>query len=199
MAGGEGDFPGLSGAHTPPDPAIEPDPDRAAKIGSTRATVEAAMADLVAGGGRASEPEQAELMLDEMDETAALFSGPVRHVADMVKAARGRGRPKGSPNRNGFRDVLLRMGYRHPGLNLAAIANADPEQLARELLCERTDAMGYIIKANAELLPYFESRRPQQIELDERVRGIMIIGQMPGGEGGRDDSVIDLTDVQPDE
>lgn len=42
MAGSNGDFPGLSGAHSPPVAPIEPDPDRAAKIGSTRATIEAA-------------------------------------------------------------------------------------------------------------------------------------------------------------
>lgn len=187
---------------------IAPDPERAAKIGATRATVEAAMGDLVAGIEKPGEPEQATMMLDEMDEQFALFAGPVKHVADTIERARGRGRPKGSTNKNAFRDQLLRMGFRHPGINLAAMANADPHELAKELggytidkegrvillECSPLDAMNMIIKANAELLPYFEGKAAQTLDVNVKALGVMVIGDMKTDRGA-DESVIDLTSV----
>jgi hypothetical protein len=178
---------------------LEVDQARADKVGSSRATVEAAMAELVGGIERPEEPSQPSLMLDEIDEQLALFAGPVRHVADKLKDARRvRGRPKGSQNRNSFRDTLLRMGYRHPGLNLAAIANADPVDLARELGCEKPAAMQMILKANAELLPYFESKRPTEVLIEERKLGVMIVGDMRT-DRGPDGGFISLTDVEKPE
>lgn len=217
---------GLQEAHTPAEnsgaaarsgggsdeaAAIEPDPERVAKVGATRAMTEAAMKDLgeqLAGGG--DEAEQPSLLLDEADEQLALFAGPVRHVAETINAARaGRGRPKGSKNKANaeFRDTLMRMGYRHPGLNLAALANADPVDLARELSIEERDkngvlwrvgctpkeAMDLILKANAELLPYFESKAPTKNELAvDAPMGVMVIGEM-NIEVTRDEKTIDLT------
>ncbi len=148
MSGQSGENQGLGDTHRPENFGPE-NSSRAAKIGSGKASVEAAMSDLV-GGLAVADGEQPSLMLDEIDEQMALFGGPVKHVADQIAGARGRGRPKGSPNKNGFRDVLLRMGYRHPGLNLAAIANATPEGLARELLCERGEAMGFGFEAGSD-------------------------------------------------
>jgi hypothetical protein len=102
--------------------------------------------------------------------------------------------------------VALRMGYRHPGLNLLAIANADPEDLARQLSIEERDkngilwrvgcspleAMQLIMKANAELLPYFEGKAAQKIEVDGKVLGVMIYEPVPttARESG---DVLDLT------
>lgn len=219
---------GLPEAHTPPEnsgaASIEPDPERAAKVGSTRAIAEAAMTDLAQQlMGDADEPEQQSLMLDEMDERFSLFAGPVRHVAETVSAARnGRGRPKGSQNKANqeFRDMLMRMGYRHPGLNLAALANADPLGLAVELAGHKSDgrdaieqlrdlvdkgkltagavmglatkAQELVLKANAELMPYFESKRPQQLQVDKRVMGVMIVGEMET-QRPDDGAVMDLT------
>lgn len=195
----------------------ELDQARAAKVGATRATVEAAMAELVGGIARPDEAEQPSLMLDDVDEHMALFSGPVRHVAEKIEEARRvRGRPKGSQNRNGFRDTLLRMGYRHPGLNLAAIANADPMELAAELsqpyrvasgpkmgeLVEASvtpaEALSLIVKANAELLPYFESKRPTEVLIEERKLGLMIVGEMKTDRGA-DGAFLSLTDVDKPE
>ena len=200
---------GLPEAHTPRENFGGADPDRAAKIGATAAATEAAMADLAAQiGGSPEAPEQQSLLLDEMDEQLALFAGPVRHVAETISAARnGRGRPKGSQNKASrqFAETLQRMGYRHPGLNLAALANADKVGLAIELagmkvegdpmaqvadLIDRgkltrgeaisliTNATAIITKANAELLPYFESKAPTKVEVDERIMGMMVIGEM---------------------
>ena len=175
---------------------VDVDPARAAKIGSDRATVEAAMADLVNRFAPAAEPAgQLDLVLDDHD---ALFAGPVKHVAETLAGSRGRGRPKGSQNKHTFRDTLLRMGFQHPGVALAQLANADPEKLARELSCTRLDAMELIRKANAELLPYFEAKRPTEIQVNETTFGVMIVGTMDTRKP-TDTGILDLENVpQPD-
>jgi len=207
---------GLREAHTPPENFPDADPERAAKVGSVRAATEAAMADLAGQIVQAeAEAEQPSLMLDEIDEQQSLFAGPVRHVAETISTARnGRGRPKGSQNKASrqFAETLMRMGYRHPGLNLAALANADPVELARELTvverdkdgilwrtgCTPEDAMGMILKANAELLPYFESKRPTKIEVDERVMGVMVIGEVKA-DRKEDGAYLSLTRTEAPE
>lgn len=203
----DGEKGALEGAHTGENFAGAIDPARVAKVGATRATVEAAISDLAAGMADAPAAEQASLMLDEMDEQMALFAGPVKSVADTIAGARGRGRPKGSTNKNSFRDVALRMGYRHPGLNLLAIANADPVDLAQELgayktvkgmlvadECTPLEALQLIMKANAELLPYFEGKAAQQIDVNIKQLGLMMIGKFET-EQGSDATVLDLTHV----
>ena len=205
MAGGEdGLFGAFEGTHAA---EISPDPARAAKVGATAATVEAAIGDLAQQLAQPAEAEQASLMLDEMDEQMALFAGPVKHVADTIAGARGRGRPKGSTNKNSFAEIAMRMGYRHPGLNLLAIASADPVELAQELgayktvkgmlvadECTPLEAMQLIIKANAELLPYFEGKAAQKVEINGKIMGVMVIGEMPTDRKA-DDGIIDLTNV----
>ncbi len=210
---------GTGGAHTPGD--FGADEARAAKIGSGKAELEAAMTGLAQELDGEDEADQLPLMLDEQDEQQSLFSGPVRHVANKIEnARRGRGRPKGSKNKANaeFRDVAMRMGYRHPGLNLLALANADPHELAAEMsepyrpkkgphageLVEASvtpaDALALILKANAELLPYFESKAPTKVDLPpERQLGVFFVGEMTI-EQRRDDRVMDLTRFEtPDE
>jgi hypothetical protein len=209
MTGDDGENLGHPVAHTP---------ERAEKIGATAAATEVAMADLAAQLQPEAEPEQQSLMLDEMDEQHSLFAGPVKHVASILNdAKRARGRPKGSPNKASreFAQTLMRMGFKHPGLNLAALANADPVELAKELSVEERDengvlwrvgcdpakAMDMIIKANAELLPYFESKKAQPTDGDgERPPGnIMVIGQLVMNQA-EERRTIDLTNVDsPDE
>lgn len=235
MTGETGENQGLQEAHTPAEnfgggggsTAGEVDAARAAKVGTVKAiaaqAIEDLARDLVEGG---DEAEQQSLMLDEMDEQMALFRGPVRHVADQIDRVRkGPGRPKGSQNKASreFADVLQRMGYRHPGINLAAMGNADPAALAIELgalppapdgfepdqwlralieagKAERSLVSSLLVKAqeligraNAELLPYFESKAPTKVNVDKReVRGVMIIGDMSQPVQS-ERSTIDLT------
>lgn len=234
MTGETGENQGLSEAHTAAEnfggggsAAGEVDAARAAKVGTVKAmaaqAIEDLARDLVEGG---DEAEQQSLMLDEIDEQMALFRGPVRHVADQIDRSRkGPGRPKGSQNKASreFADVLQRMGYRHPGLNLAAMANAEPAALAIELgllpdvpagwdayqwlrelvrgeLVTEAGATSLMVKAyeilgkaNAELLPYFESKAPTKVNVDKReVRGVMIIGDMTQ-PAQSERSTIDLT------
>lgn len=228
---------GLRVAHTPGDLGgaggdgggsgrLAVDPARAAKVGAVQATAEAAMAGLVerlAGGQE--EPAQPSLLFDP-DEPAALFAGPVRHVAVTREAAkRARGRPAGSQNRRSddLRNYLLSMGYRDPALNLADLANADPLELAaemaalpgvgqypaeqlletavktgvleREALAKMVEKSRDLVKsANAELMPYFHAKRPQEVHHDVRALGVMIVGDMPSVKVD-DDGTIDLTRV----
>lgn len=206
---------GLPGAHSRAEKisgaTVEADQARATKVGSVKATAEAALSDLAQQlTGEDEDADQLPLMLDEMDAQHCLFGGPVKHVADKIDASRrGPGRPKGSQNKASreFADVLQRMGYRHPGLNLAAIANADPAELADQLsrtiidpttnekihqLCSPETALGFIAKANAELLPYFESKAPTKVNVDKTMRlGVMVIGDMPAPQGN-ERTTIDL-------
>lgn len=205
---------GLHEAHTPPAAAaLDVDEARAAKVGTSTATAEAAMAGLAARLADGDEAEQRELLLADPDEEFVLFGGPVRHVANIREAAkRGRGRPTGSKNRasQDLANYLLSMGYRDPALNLADLANADPLELAAELsmpyraksgphkgeMVEQSvtpaDALELIRKANAELLPYFHSKRPTELKVSKNVLGVMMIGDLPSEKPG-DERVIDLT------
>lgn len=148
---------GLPEAHSRPEnPALAVDPERAAKVGSTRAIAEAAMAGLAAKMAEGEpDAEQQSLLFDE-DEAAAIFAGPVRHVANIRDAAkRARGRPPGSQNRRStdLANYLLSMGYRDPALNLADLANADPLALALELAGIELDPMiSPIEQVKAQLL-----------------------------------------------
>lgn len=235
---------GLPGAHTPgensPAAAIggggggaDLDQARAAKVGTVRAMAELAIGDLVGQmTARDEEESQASLMLDEADEQLALFRGPVRHVAEQVERSRkGPGRPKGSKNKASadFAEVLQRMGYRHPGLNLAAMANADPAALAVELgllpdvpegweayewlralvrdgkVNEGVaqglmkDAYAILGRANAELMPYFVSKAPTKVDVDKK----QVLGVMVIGEMGASHQserrTLDLTKVDAPE
>jgi hypothetical protein len=224
---------GLPVAHTPaensPAAGADLDQERAAKVGAVKAMAEAALGDLVGQmAAREDDAEQASLMLDEADEQLALFRGPVRHVAEQIDRSRkGPGRPKGSKNKASaeFADVLQRMGYRHPGLNLAAMANAEPAALAIELgllpdvpegwdayewlrVLVRDgkvnegvaqglmkDAYAILGRANAELMPYFVSKAPTKLDVDKK----QVLGVMVigdmTGQHQSERSTIDVTKV----
>jgi hypothetical protein len=165
---------GLSGAHTPAvSGEIAVDPERAAKVGTTKATAEAAMAGLaerLAGGDEADQPE---LLLADPDEEFVLFKGPVRHVANIRDAAkRGRGRPAGSKNRasNDLASYLLSMGYRDPALNLADLANADPVALALELAGYEVDAERDPLEQVKAMISAGDVKRGDLVELITRAQ-----------------------------
>lgn len=217
MADDDGRILGCSEAHTPPEKSGAPDPERAAKVGATRAIAEAAMSGLAQQlAADDQEPDQPSLLLADPDGDFCLFGGPVQHVADIRDdAKRARGRPKGSQNRRSadLANYLLSMGYRDPALNLADLANADPLKLAAELsqpyravsgrrkgeLVEESmspgDAMALIMKANVELMAYFHPKKPQEIEVNKTLRGFMVFGELPVDEAVS--QTLDLRPVNP--
>lgn len=200
----------ISEAHTRAD--LSPEPQKSAKLDDQTAVAQAALDDLAGQIDGGTDPEQSSLFEDE----ECLFSGPVAHVAETFQAAKGRGRPKGSKNKSNqlFRDYLLKQGYRHPGLNLADLANADPLELAAELSqpyqaksgpragqvvevsCTPADAMELIRKANVELMPYFESKRPTETKHTEAVMGVLVIESSDqSGQGQVEEGVYSVTGV----
>jgi hypothetical protein len=204
VAGDDGQNSGSDEAHTLAEnfgaADLGADPERAAKVGATRAMAEAAMSGL-AGQLAADQPEedQPSLLLADPEGEFSLFGGPVRHVAKIRDdAKRARGRPKGSQNRRSadLANYLLSMGYRDPALNLADIANATPADLAAELGCDALEAFDRMVKANVELMRYFHAAKPQEIAVTTRTMGIMMIGEMPT-ERAESDEVMDLTRVAP--
>lgn len=198
---------GCSGAHTP-------DPERAAKVGATAALAEAAMGGLAERlASETPEEAQPDLLLADPDGEFCLFGGPVRHVAKIRdEAKRARGRPKGSQNRRSadLANYLLSMGYRDPALNLADLANANPLELAAELSqpykpksgrragewVEESltpgEAMKLIMDANEALMKYFHAAKPQQVEANVKVMGVMVIGDLPS-DRQEDSRVMDMT------
>ncbi|TYC51630.1 hypothetical protein FMN50_20330 [Rhodobacterales bacterium] len=198
----------IAGAHTPR--GLEPDAEKSAKVGDQTAFAQAALDDLAGQIQPEADPEPSDLFDDE----PSLFSGPVAHVAETFAENKGRGRPRGSKNKANqqFRDTLLRMGYRHPGLNLADLANADPHKLAAELSrpytaksgprkgelveasCTPAEALELIRKANVELMPYFESKRPtEEIKRTENLHVLIIDNGGFAPSKGSNDGFMSIT------
>lgn len=125
--------------------------------------------------------------LFDVDEELGSFS-LVEATRNRISTSRGAGRPKGAQNkRNGEMAALLqRMGFNHPMLNLATLANSDVQDV-REMIGGKNagqKALQMILEANKVLLPYFESKLPDRIDVHQtaEVRHMMLIGQLPGGD-----------------
>lgn len=153
----------IAGAHTRSD--LEPEPEKSARVGDQTAVAQAALDDLASQIQPEADPSPPDLF----DEEQCLFKSPVKHVAEVLDTPKGRGRRKGSKNKanQNFRNYLAARGTRHPGLVLADIASASPEQLAKELGCTKKEAMDLIISASDKLLPYVESKRPVEVDVKE--------------------------------
>jgi hypothetical protein len=137
------------------------------------------------------------------------------------KRARGRPAGSQNRRSKDLANYLLSKGYRDPALNLADLANADPLGLAVEMLALPQpdgyspqevlaaaiqqgmigrDELGklaekatkLVVSANSELMPYFHAKRPQEIHVESKQLGIMIVGEMRA-EKRDDDGVMDLT------
>ena len=116
------------------------------------------------GGGAADTPIGARKKSGARAPTAAAAPGQ-QLVMDVLAgsrqaAKRGPGRPKGARNRRSeaLSKWLMTQGYTHPAVRLAAIMDADTNDLARALGCKRIEAFQEQRKAASDLLPYFEGR-----------------------------------------
>ncbi|NSZ06426.1 hypothetical protein G6M14_08640 [Agrobacterium tumefaciens] len=147
----------------------------------------------------------------------------VASIMDAAKRARGRPKGSQNRRSSDLANYLLSMGYRDPALNLADLANSNPVALAAELACLPTfegatpeqvmeaavrtgvldrdqvfkmmsKAYDMIEDANAELMPFFHAKRPQEVHVKETKLGVMLIGEMPT-ERPAEGKALDLTRV----
>lgn len=203
---------GISEAHTRGDPAasVEPDADQVAKIGDGKALAQSALDDLAGQIGDGADPSQSSLFEDD----ECLFAGPVAHVAEILDSPKGRGRRKGSKNKANqqLREYLLSLGYRDPALNLADLANADPDKLAKQLGgyretsdgkvvyagCTPKEAMDLVMKANDLLMPYWHSKRPVDVNVTRKELGVLIIKDDSGGDQERRTVEYEAVEAEPE-
>lgn len=131
-----------------------------------------------------------------LDEGALPEVLPVGGARTRIEGARGRGgRPKGAGNRRTelMRDYLLRRGYTHPMEALAAIASASVDEVALEIaggeeryerldqaarVDVRTRALDQVRRAATDLLPYFESKRPTELQVSEERLHVFVAGKL---------------------
>ena len=108
-------------------------------------------------------------------------------AAELVAApARARGRPLGSANRkNGdLIKYLAVRGHRDPMVTLSMIQSADFGALCHivgaETAKHKLAVLGIMRGAAADLMSYYHSKKPQQLELDVPVnkRPFMVVGEM---------------------
>jgi hypothetical protein len=124
--------------------------------------------------------------------TLALDVLPTRALA--VDAARRRGRPKGSRNRRSEELIgYLLKRYAHPLEVLVQMASRPTHALAAELKCDEVQALAIQKSAAAEALPYFESKKPVAVQVDNRVIQLTIHEAAPGGP--REPDAIDGENV----
>lgn len=120
---------------------------------------------------------------------------PVAATRSRLEAPRGRGRPFGAGNKRSevLREQLLKMGFAHPLITLAAIASATPDEVAAEMVGGmdkleglprklRVDVGKAAVKAISDaadkLAPYFEAKRPQQIDVKTDARHLFVVGKL---------------------
>lgn len=162
--------------------------------------------------------EQPELFADADDAPSALppaQSGPQG------------GRPKGSRNRSTeeWRRYLASR-YQSPLIGLAEIWSRTPEQLARELglykfhegklvtmrvedpetgevrdlpVLATGEAAAMQLQARMAALPYWHQKLPMAVEVSAPTRGLVILGDLGGGDGAENDLALPLppeTEIQ---
>lgn len=153
---------------------------------------------------------------DEMAEAADELgpgAGPYA-VAKLAREKRGRGRPKGAPNRRNedFRNFLLAHG-RHPALTMMEIQSTQPEilmEMSRRFDSDKRrmtygEAQQLRVRCAEALLPFVESKMPVAVQLDATGDFILAmpgVNVNPDDEGAllRGDEIMlgDWSAVEPD-
>jgi hypothetical protein len=103
-------------------------------------------------------------------------------VAEYRRRAGAGGRKKGSRNRrtDDFSRWLLSHGT-HPGLFMMRILSRPVDMLAAELRCDPKEAVDRQIRCAAELLPYFEGKKPVEVNVSGKGGMALVLpGMMPG-------------------
>lgn len=123
----------------------------------------------------------------------------------------GAGRRAGVPNRSteAWR-ALFTSKFRHPMMVLGELTSMTPEQLARELKLyvyhegkpvlgqdgKEVLATGEALKVQKDaavaLLPYLAQKLPMAVEVTPPRRGVVVIGELPIGDGADDEFALPL-------
>lgn len=134
-----------------------------------------------------SADEQLDLLATLGAEGAALPLGERRPGGELIGthggAAAGRaGRPKGAGNKRtaAVRDYLLAR-YRHPLEALAALYSMPTADLARDLDCDRKDALALQVRAAEKVAEYVESKMPTALAVSHDADVPMIVINQLGG------------------
>lgn len=108
-------------------------------------------------------PDAAEISAIQLEHGCDVQEAVIRHRREKGKG----GRKKGAKNRRSadFSRYLMQFGP-HPGVTLMRTTARDVGTLAAELGCSRREAMQLQIRAASELLPYMESKKPVDVNVN---------------------------------
>jgi hypothetical protein len=98
---------------------------------------------------------------------------------------RYRGRKPGAKNKRSgdLARYLMQFGP-HPGVAMMRILARPAEMLAAEMGCKTLEALDRQIRCAAELMPYFEGKKPIDVNVNANGHMTLVIGGAGGIDGG---------------
>lgn len=146
-------------------------------------------------GAPSSDAAETQEQLFDLDGPEGAL-GPVSAVLER----RGPGRPKGAINKRteDLRRFLLAR-FKHPIVALAEVYSIPVDELARELGCDKVDALTLQLRAAAEVAPYVDSKMPAKVHISDsdRLPAFNLVfanGGVTVEQGGQRMSIVDLAD-----
>jgi hypothetical protein len=106
-------------------------------------------------------------------------------VAVQEHRKRHRGRKPGAKNKRSgdLARYLMQFGP-HPGVAMMRILARPAEMLAAEMGCKKLEALDRQIRVAAELMPYFEGKKPIDVNVNANGHMTLIIGGGGAMDGG---------------
>jgi len=128
---------------------------------------------------------EAHIGLPDASEITAIQMELGCDVKAAVAEHRKRGRQPGAKGRrsNDFRRYMLQFGP-HPGISMMRRIARPTEMLAAELGCSMLEAAHLQARCEAELMPYFEGKKPIDVNVNANGHMTLIIGGDQAVNGG---------------
>ena len=172
-------------AHTPDD--LQPEPAETGRDALDKDVLAIAQA-------LRAQPEADQL--DLLDGSPDLGDGGLlsRSAANSLSERRGRGRPKGSPNKRNADvfEYLEALGHRNPAVTLSLIQSMEPDDLAKALVCDRLEAARLIVSAANSLMPYGFAKKPTAVEVSAKHLHVFMAGDLGGDEADEDAKTLTI-------
>lgn len=134
--------------------------------------------------------------LDLLDGSPDLDDGGLlaKSAETSLRERRGRGRPKGSPNKRNADvfEYLEALGHRNPAVTLSLIQSMEPDDLARALVCDRLEAARLIVSAANSLMPYGFAKRPTAVEVSAKHLHVFMAGDLGGDDADEDGGTLTI-------